>query len=96
MVTPRSTSSYYCYIVRIVPGGPVGRDELMARLAGKGIETTVMFRPVDSQPYFKDYRGAPCPNAAAVGDETLCLPLHTAMATGDVKYIVAAMRGAAD
>lgn len=94
-IARESRSSYYCYIVRVVPGkSPITRDELMARLSKKGIETTVMFRPINTQPYFEKYGECLCPNAEAVGRETLVLPLHTLMTERDVKRVVSAIREA--
>ena len=95
-VAQHSKSTYYSYIVRLLPGAPVSRDELASRLGSRGIETTVMFTPIHKQPYFRTFsrRPANCPNAEAIGLTSLALPMHPGMTEKDVEYVVRAMREA--
>jgi perosamine synthetase len=89
-----SISSYYAYIIKILPNSPVSRDTLMEHLKEKGIETTIMFRPVHEQPYFKSRFNIQnrYPNAEFVGANTLVLPLHVSMTTEDVEYVINAIK----
>jgi dTDP-4-amino-4,6-dideoxygalactose transaminase len=93
-VYSHSISSYYAYIVKILPNSPVSRDALMKYLREKGIETTIMFRPVHVQPYFKSRFNVKnrYPNAELVGTNSLVLPLHVGMTTEDVDYVVSALK----
>jgi len=93
LVNNYSVSSYYAYIVRLLPNAPMSRDALMDHLLKKGIETTIMFRPVHLQPFFKDKFDIKdsCPNAELVGATSLVLPLHVGLNTTDIEYIVKAI-----
>jgi perosamine synthetase len=86
-VASHSKSSYYSYIAKVKPGKGLTRDRLMKALKQKGIETTVMFRPVESQPAFKQMRLGGLPNAEAVGRDSIVLPLHTQMTAEDAEYV---------
>lgn len=91
-----STSSYYAYICRILPNAPVPRDEVIERLKERHIETTVMFRPVYTQPYYREkFNASRCRNAELVGDSTIVLPLHTGMNNDDVLRVINALRSIA-
>jgi perosamine synthetase len=96
LVARHSKSSYYSYLVRLLPDSPLSRDELARRLKSKGVETTVMFRPIHMQPYFKRYSMGPfdCPNAEAVGLRSLALPMHAGMSDEDVSYVVRSIQSA--
>lgn len=47
---------------------------LAAGLAEDGIDTRLMFRPLDAQRVFKQYAPKPCDNAARIAATHLCLP----------------------
>jgi len=93
-VYTHSFSSYYAYIVKILPNSPVSRDALMKYLREKGVETTIMFKPVHVQPCFKsvfDIQNR-YPNAELVGTNSLVLPLHVGMTIEDVDYVISALK----
>jgi dTDP-4-amino-4,6-dideoxygalactose transaminase len=89
-IAKHSVSTYYSYIVLLAQDSPLSRDELARRLGSRGIETTVMFRPIHIQPYFKKFSNGPynCPNAEIIGLRSLALPMHTGMSDNDVEYVV--------
>jgi len=88
-----STSSYYAYICRVSDGAPLSRDELSEVLKRESIETTVMFRPVYSHPYYRSQlSGVICPNAEMIGKESIVLPLHVGMRDEDVVRVVEVLR----
>ncbi len=95
-VAKHSLSTHYSYIVRLAPDSPLSRDDLAMRLESKGIETTVMFRPIHTQPYFKAFSDGPfeCPNAEIIGLKSLALPMHAGMAEEDVEYVVRGIKEA--
>lgn len=94
-ITQRSISSFYSYIIKLGDRASISRDELMARLAKSGVETTVMFRPVHTQPFYREFGKVSCPNAEMVGNQTLVLPMHTAMTKADVSHAVSCVKKAA-
>jgi dTDP-4-amino-4,6-dideoxygalactose transaminase len=93
-VYTHSISSYYAYIVKILSNSPVSRDALMEYLRERGIETTIMFKPVHLQPYFKSRFNIQnrYPNAEFIGTNSLVLPLHVNMTIEDVDYVVNALK----
>ena len=88
VLTAHSRSSFYAYIVRITEESPICRDRLIEKLTSKGIETTIMFKPIHSQPYFRGLESASCPSAETLGRESLVLPLHAGMSNRDVDNVV--------
>jgi dTDP-4-amino-4,6-dideoxygalactose transaminase len=66
----------------------------MKYLKEKGVETTIMFRPVHMQPYFKSRFNIQnrYPNAELVGTNSLVLPLHVGMTTEDIDYVLSALK----
>lgn len=96
-VAAHSASSYYAYIVMLGERAPVSRQKLSGYLRSKGVETTVMFNPVHTQPYFRKLVAAASsvPNAEMVGRRSLVLPLHPAMNESDIAHVIRAMTDAA-
>lgn len=94
-VSKQSVSSYYTYMVSVV-GRVQSRDALMRQLEKKGIETTVMFKPVHLQPYSKGRIETPdgLPNAERVGTTSLVLPMHAALRDEQIEYVCDALRDA--
>jgi len=94
-VEKHSMSTYYSYIVKLDSNAPVSRDALAQHLQTKGIETTVMFRPVHTQPYFEKFsrQKEGLANSEAIGLNSLTLPMHPGMTEEDVDYIVKAIKG---
>lgn len=103
-----STHAWHLYVVRLDrapsgqhgveesrPGGPaLDRDALIARLAERGIGTSVHFIPLHRQPYWRDscgLRAADFPVAEAAFGAMLTLPLYTRMADADQERVIAAL-----
>lgn len=92
-VSENGFSSYYVYIVRLLPGAPIPRDKLAKRMKEKGVETTVTYVPIHKMPYFKAIgRPQRLPNAEEVGKNSLTLPIYPGMTAGDVEYVVKALK----
>lgn len=101
-----STHAWHLYVVRLdhaardTDGGRlpdadrIGRDALIARLAERGIGTSVHFIPLHRQPYWRDscgLRGADFPVAEAAFGTMLTLPLYTRMNDADQERVIAAL-----
>lgn len=73
----------------------IGRDEFMEALRQENIGTGVHFRSLHIQPYYRDALGLrpeDLPNAAAISDRILSLPLYPKMSERDVLDVVEAVR----
>lgn len=103
-----STHAWHLYVVRLdrAPSGQLGadgsgpagpgldRDALIARLAERGIGTSVHFIPLHRQAYWRDsfgLRAADFPVAEAAFAAMLTLPLYTRMADADQERVIAAL-----
>ena len=49
-----STHAWHLYVIRMDPGAPLGRDELIAALYERGIGCSVHFIPLHHHPYWRD------------------------------------------
>jgi perosamine synthetase len=88
-------SSYYAYNVKLEDVAPLTRDELMSKLNEKGIETSILYRPVHLQPFYSKLFGftkGRLPVAELLGEKTLALPLYSCMPAEDIKYVVDMLR----
>jgi dTDP-4-amino-4,6-dideoxygalactose transaminase len=88
----------HLYTVRVdetVTG--VSRDELQTRLQSRGISTSVHFRALHLHPYYRDRFGLTrgmFPEAEAISDQTLSLPLSAAMTGSAVDRVIEALHEA--
>jgi len=101
-----STHAWHLYVVRLdraargaegangMGADRIGRDALIARLAERGIGTSVHFIPLHRQPYWRDscgLRAADFPVAEAAFEAMLTLPLYTRMDDADQDRVIAAL-----
>ena len=73
------------------------RDALQAALHERGIATSVHFPAVHLHSYYQErygFRRGMCPNAEAIADETLSLPLSSALTDGHVDLVIEALHHA--
>ena len=81
------------HVYHLFPVRTPRRTALQSHLKSAGIETLVHYPiPIPQQPAFSAARSADCPRAAAACDEVLSLPLHPALAVGDIEAVAASIR----
>lgn len=83
-------SSGHLYIVRI-PGATLGqRNDVIVRMAERGIATNVHYKPLPMMTAYKalGYDIKDFPNAYAQFENEITLPLHTCLTDDDVEYIL--------
>jgi dTDP-4-amino-4,6-dideoxygalactose transaminase len=81
------THAWHLYVVRVLPELGIGRDQFIASLSERGIDCSVHFIPLHKQPYFRELLGAEIdefPNADALFEQIVSLPLYPLMADEDV------------
>jgi dTDP-4-amino-4,6-dideoxygalactose transaminase len=72
----------------------VSRDTLQARLAERGVSTSIHFRALHLHPFYQErfgFRRGMFPAAEAVSDTTLSLPLSGGMAPAAVERVIEAL-----
>jgi len=87
-----STHAWHLYVVRLLPGAPLQRDELIAALSERGIGTSVHFIPLHRQPFWRDscdLSAEQFPVAEASFQSMLTLPLYTKMSDADQQRVIA-------
>jgi aminotransferase len=73
--------SYFTYLMRVPH-----RDQLARRLLEKEIYTTLRFHPLHLNAIYKS--GKALPNAEALNDTGLNIPLHPRLSQDDVEYVI--------
>lgn len=90
-----SDSAKHLYIIRLNPEKTtIKRSEMMAILDSYNIGTQVHYMPVYYHPYYQKlgYQKGICPNAEALFEEIISIPLYYAMTDEDVDYIIESIR----
>ncbi len=83
--------AFWMYTIILKDACPVTRDELMARLAARGIETRPVFYPMHVLPPYLDSTSK-YPVADFLSTRGINLPTHELLTEGDVRYIVGQIR----
>jgi dTDP-4-amino-4,6-dideoxygalactose transaminase len=94
MPVPGNTHAWHLYVVRLRPDAGIARDELINRLAERGIGTSVHFIPLHRHPFWRtscDLSPAHFPVAEACYQNMLSLPLYTKMSDADQDKVVRAL-----
>ncbi len=85
-------SSYH--IFPIILSEDVSRNEFMAELKGKGIQTSVHYPPIHLFTYYRETFGfeeGVLPKTELVGKTEVTLPLHPKMSKDDVDFVIEAV-----
>ncbi|MDN3025491.1 DegT/DnrJ/EryC1/StrS family aminotransferase [Streptomyces sp. S.PB5] len=91
-VPPGGTHARHLYVVRVLEEFGTGRDEVVDRLAERGVGTSVHFIPLHHMPYFQRAAIVPpggLPGADALFPQLLSLPLYPALAEDAVDRVCA-------
>lgn len=89
--------AWHLYVLRLNDESPIGRDDLISRLAERRIGTSVHFIPLHLQPYWRDrYSLVPeqFPVATAEFQRVVSLPMFSAMSDLQVDRVIDAVREA--
>jgi len=85
---------YHLYVVRVTETRPISRAELQAQFIAAGVQTGIHYPiPCHLQPAFRSlgYGPGSFPQAEALCQEILSLPLYPGMTLEQVDYVVEAM-----
>ena len=86
---PWAGHAHWMFTAVLGDGEAAERDEVMARLEARGVETRPVFYPVHLLPPYRDgARGADCPVAERIASRGLSLPTWAGLAGEDVDYVV--------
>ncbi len=92
--TDEYTSSGHLYLTRIPGITTEERNEIIRKLAERGIATNVHYKPLPMMTAYKDldWDIKDFPNAYAYYQNLITLPLHTRLSDEDVDYVIAGFR----
>ena len=76
----------------LLDGFPVGRDEVLAELAAKGVSARRGIMASHLEPVYADVSPGPLPVTERLTRESLILPLHHALTEDDQDYIAGILR----
>ena len=91
---PGHRSSGHLYLARVPGLGEPGRNELIARMAERGVACNVHYKPLPMMTAYKEmgFDIARYPNAYAYYENLVSLPLHTRLTDEDVEFVVQCWR----
>jgi dTDP-4-amino-4,6-dideoxygalactose transaminase len=92
---PDTLHARHLYTVLIQPDAPVTRDAFLSEMHRRRIGTGVHYRALHTHPYYRERWGfhpEQFPNAYAIGEHTVSLPLTPKLTDGDVDRVVQAVR----
>lgn len=86
---PWATHAHWMFTAVLREGDAARRDEVMARLEGRGVETRPVFHPVHLLPPYREAAaGAECPVAERLATRGLSLPTWAGLTGEDVEYVI--------
>lgn len=87
---------YHLYVIRLVPERlTIDRAAFIDALRAENIGTSVHFIPVHLHPFYREqygYRRGDFPNAEAIYDTIISLPLYPGMTEQDIEDVISAVR----
>jgi dTDP-4-amino-4,6-dideoxygalactose transaminase len=85
-------TNYQSYAVRVMPEYPLGRDELMQAVLGRGISTRRGIMNAHQEMAYADMFPQRLPHSEAVHASTILLPLYSGMTDEDQSYVIESLR----
>lgn len=92
---PDTVHARHLYTVLIGDDAKVSRDGFLTEMHRRRIGTGVHYRALHTHPYYRDrwgFRPTQFPNAYAIGERTVSLPLAPKLTDADVERVVRAVR----
>jgi dTDP-4-amino-4,6-dideoxygalactose transaminase len=87
--------AHHLFLIHLDSGAPLGRDVLIDALKERQIGTSIHFRPLHLQPFYREqfgYKPGDFPHAEAIYQGSISLPLFPDMSGEDVDYVVEHLR----
>jgi dTDP-4-amino-4,6-dideoxygalactose transaminase len=82
-------------VVRVAGSSPAGRDDVIRKLAEKGVQTSVHFIPVHTFTAYRQmgrWHDGDFPVTEKLSSQAISLPMFPDMTEEDVDYVCEAMR----
>jgi len=95
VIRPYVHMSWFIYVITLEKG--LDRDDVMKKMAERGIPTRGYFSPMHLQPYIRDmfgFRGGELPVTEDIAKRTLALPFHNNLSEDEIDEVVEALKDA--
>jgi dTDP-4-amino-4,6-dideoxygalactose transaminase len=92
---PDTLHARHLYTVLIHDDARVTRDEFLSKMHSRRIGTGVHYRALHTHPYYRErwaFRPEQFPNAWAIGEHTISLPLAPKLTDADVQRVIVGAR----
>ncbi|MDD7347298.1 MAG: DegT/DnrJ/EryC1/StrS aminotransferase family protein [Clostridiales bacterium] len=88
--TQKSKSSGHLYLLRIPGISAEQRNQIITKMAEKGVATNVHYKPLPMMTAYKNlgFDIADYPNAYKMYENEITLPLHTRLSDEDIDYVI--------
>jgi perosamine synthetase len=94
---PEVQHAWHLYVIQLqLERLRITRNEFIEALRDENIGTSVHFIPLHFHPYYRDMlkcKAEDFPNASAVFDRIISLPIYSRMTERDIQRVIAAVRG---
>lgn len=95
VIRPYVHMSWFIYVITLEKG--LDRDNVMKKMAERGIPTRGYFFPMHLQPYIRDmfgFKGGELPVTEDIAKRTLALPFHNNLSEDEIDEVVEALKDA--
>jgi len=95
VIRPYVHMSWFIYVITLEKG--LDRDNVMKKMAERGIPTRGYFSPMHLQPYIRDmfgFKGGELPVTEDIAKRTLALPFHNNLSEDEIDEVVEALKDA--
>jgi len=95
VIRPYVRMSWFIYVITLEKG--LDRDNVMKKMAERGIPTRGYFSPMHLQPYIRDmfgFKGGEIPVTEDIAKRTLALPFHNNLSEDEIDEVVEALKDA--
>jgi perosamine synthetase len=95
VIRPYVRMSWFIYVITLEKG--LDRDNVIKKMAEKGIPTRGYFSPMHLQPYIKDmfgFKGGELPVTEGIAKRTLALPFHNNLSENEIDQVVESLKDA--
>lgn len=92
---PGDVHSWHLYCLRLPAGGPIGRDDFVEAMRGRGIGCSVHYIPLHLHPHWRDTYALDAgdyPNSTRAFAELVSLPIYSKMTAAAVDRVIASVR----
>jgi dTDP-4-amino-4,6-dideoxygalactose transaminase len=93
---PITDHAWHLFPIVVKPESPFGRNQLIEKLAEKGIGTSVHYKPLHRMTYYREtyqFDPADYPNAERVWHGCLTLPVYPSLTDEELSYISDSLHG---